>query len=149
MSLPADLRPLPTMPYSERPIELPLDVEECRTAIWKCRGNVSSAADLLKIPSSRLRTFISKSPYLSAEQKEANERLVDIAEDVVYDALTDNDDPSRRDTMARFVLTGLGKNRGHGSGGGGVSINLPKGPIQISWGDGSDIVKTIDGEVNK
>lgn len=152
MSLPADLRPLPTMPYDQRPAELPLDIEECRTALWKCRGNITKAAELLKTTSSRLRIFIAKSPYLSSEQKEANEQLVDIAEDVVYDALTDGEDPGRRDTMARFVLTGLGKNRGHGSGGGGVSINLPKGPIQISWGDGSSIVdqsKTIEGEVNR
>lgn len=153
--LPPDLIPLPTMPYDERPVELPLDVEECRTALWRNRGNISLAAATLKISSSRLRTFVAKSPYLTTEQKEAGERLVDLAEDVAYEALTD-DDPSRRDTMARFVMTGLGKNRGHGSGNNGVSINLPKGPIQISWGDGTQITgndnepaKTIEGSVNK
>lgn len=150
--IPNDLIPLPTMPYDTRPSELPLDIEECRTALWRTRGNISQAADLLKIPSGRLRKFINNSPYLSAEAKEALERLVDIAQDVIYDALTDVSDHARQDTMARFVAVGLGKNRGFGSATQGVTINAPRGPINISWGDGSSISdnsKEIEGSVNK
>jgi hypothetical protein len=135
------------MPYTIRPVELPLDVEECRTAIWRCRGNISKAAELIKVPSARLRKFVAKSPFLTEEVKEASEQLVDLAEDIVHEALTDAGDAGRRDTMARFVLTGIGKSRGHGSAGAGVSINLPKGPINISWGDGTSVVneqKTIE-----
>lgn len=126
------------MPWAERPAELPLNVEECRTAIWRCRGNITEAAQLLKITASRLRSFVKKSAYLSAEMQEAKEALVDIAEEIVYEALTDGDDAQRRDQMARYVLSSQGKARGWGSGkdapkNGSVTINN----ITVSWGDGS------------
>jgi hypothetical protein len=153
--VPNDLVALPTMPYSERPVELPLDIEECRTAIWMASGNITEAAKLLKITSLRLRTFIKKSPYLTAEMQEAADRLVDIAESNVYDALTDELDPSRRDTMSRFVLTNIGKHRGWGSTGqGGVTVkNSAGGTIVVQWADGSTFgsedsqLKEVEGRV--
>lgn len=140
------------MPYSERPSELPLDTEECRTAIWMAAGNITDAAKLLKITSIRLRAFVRKSPYLSAEIQEAQDRLVDIAESNVYNALTDELDPSRRDTMSRFVLSNIGKHRGWGTGGTGVTVkNSAGGTIIVQWADGtqlgSDDAKEIDGEL--
>ena len=138
------------MPYDERPAELPLDVEECRTALWLSRGNVSEAAKLIKVSTGRLRKFVNGSKRLIEEQKEAQEQLLDIAEDVAYEALTDSEDKGRRDSMARFVMTNLGKDRGYGKGDGkgGVNLNLPgKGTIAISWDDGSSITgpeKTIE-----
>ena len=150
--IPNDLAALPTMPYSERPPELPLDVEECRTAIWMAAGNITDAAKLLKCTSIRLRNFIKKSPYLTSEMQEAADRLVDIAEKNVLDALTDELDPSRRDTMSRFVLTNIGKHRGWGTSGANVSVkNSAGGTIIVQWSDGTQFggqdVKTIDGEV--
>jgi len=127
------------MPYGERPAELPLDVEECRTAIWMGRGNITEAAKLLKITSIRLRAFVKKSPYLTAEMQEAADRLVDIAESNVLDALTDELDPSRRDTMSRFVLTNIGKHRGWGTAGSG-NLNIKNavgGTIVVQWADGT------------
>jgi hypothetical protein len=56
MTEPTDLMPLPTMPYDERPMSLPLDVEECRTALWRVRGNVTEAAKLIKVHPNRLRS---------------------------------------------------------------------------------------------
>jgi hypothetical protein len=140
------------MPYSERPLELPLDVEECRTAIWMAAGNISEAAQLLKITSIRLRAFVKKSPYLSSEMQEAADRLVDIAESNVLNALTDEQDPSRRDTMSRFVLTNIGKHRGWGSGSpGNVTVkNSAGGTIVVQWADGSqfgDNAETLEGEI--
>jgi hypothetical protein len=150
-NVPSDLVALPTMPYNERPLELPLDVEECRTAIWMAAGNITEAAKLLKITSIRLRAFVKKSPYLSAEMQEAADRLVDIAEANVKDALTDELDPSRRDTMARFVLTNIGKHRGWGTGNSvGVNVkNTAGGTIIVQWADGTSFNsdKTIEGEV--
>src|SRR5262245_44564645 len=136
--MPSDLVPLPTAPYAERPVSLPLDVEECRTAIWMVRGNITEAAKLLKITSLRLRQFIKKSPYLSAECHEAREQLADIAENIVHNALTDEEDKGRQDTMARFVLTSQGRSRGWGSGAtGGVKINnAAGGTIIVQWEDG-------------
>lgn len=150
--VPNDLVALPTMPYSERPSELPLDIEECRTALWMARGNITDAAKLLKTTSIRLRNFVKKSPYLTAEMQEAADRLVDIAEANVLDALTDELDPSRRDTMSRFVLTNIGKNRGWGtpSGAGLTLKNSAGGTVIVQWADGSAFggePNTIEGEV--
>jgi len=150
--IPNDLVALPTMPYNERPLELPLDVEECRTSIWMANGNVTEAAKLLKTTSIRLRAFIKKSPYLTMEMQEAADRLVDIAESNVYDALTDEQDPSRRDTMSRFVLTNIGKAKGWGTGQGNqVNVkNSAGGTIIVQWADGTtftDKSREIEGEV--
>ena len=153
-NIPNDLVALPTMPYNERPLELPLDVEECRTALWMANGNVTEAAKLLKTTSIRLRGFIKKSPYLSAEMQEAADRLVDIAESNVLDALTDDQDPSRRDTMSRFVLTNIRKAKGWGTGGTNVNVkNSAGGTIIVQWADGTTFSenqpKEIEGEVMK
>lgn len=138
--LPEDLIPLPTMPYEKRPEALPLDIEECRTALWLCRGNISEAAKKLKVHPSRLRSFIRNSPRLTEEANEAREQLVDMAEDIAYEALTDPEDSSRRDTMARFVMSNLGKSRGYGNAASKVDVNLgSKGSITISWADGSSL----------
>lgn len=149
IQLPRDLIPLPTMPYDTRPDSLPLDVEECRTAIWRARGNVTVAADILKVTSHRLRGFITRSPFLSAQLQEAKEQLKDIAEDVVYQALTDEEDKGRQDAMARFVLQGIGKDRGWGSGGTKVQVNNSQGgTVIVGWQDGTvfqpDHGKVID-----
>jgi len=126
------------MPFDYRPDSLPLDIEECRTAIWRARGNITVAADILKVTSNRLRGFVSRSPYLSAELNEAKEQLKDLAEDTVYDALTDADDKGRRDAMARFVLQGIGKDRGWGSGGSKIQIDNSKGgTVIVGWADGT------------
>lgn len=154
-TMPNDLISLPTMPYDMRPASMPLDVEECRTAIWIARGNISKAAEMLKISSMRLRTFVKNSPRLSAEQKEAQEQLLDIAEDVAFEALTDAADTGRQDQMARFVMSNLGRERGYGQGNAGINLNMPKGGrMTISWDDGTSIIgeapssdeNTIEGE---
>jgi hypothetical protein len=136
---PSDLIPLPTAPYPERPVSEPLVPEECRTALWLVRGNITEAAKLLKVTSLRLRQFVQKSPYLLSEMQEAKDQIVDIAESVVYDALMDEDDKGRKDTMARFVLGSQGKARGWGSASsaGGVNIkNGHGGTIIVQWADG-------------
>lgn len=139
-SRPTDLVALPTMPYDVRPTELPLDIEECRTALWRSAGNITKAAELLKVSSLRLRAFIRKSPYLSAEAAEAQEQIKDLAEDIVVEALTDSEDAQRRDAMAKFVLLGPGKDRGYGSGAPKVTINNQKGAsMTIAWADGTSI----------
>lgn len=149
--MPADLVPLPTAPYDERPLELALDRDECRTALWRCRGNVTKAAELLKVAPNRLRSFINASAFLAAEQREAQEQLLDIAEDIMYQALTDEVDAARRDQMARFVATNLGGSRGYGNGKGGVnlSLNTKKGTLVVSWEDGTGVVGNDNGEEAK
>lgn len=153
-SLPTDLQAIPTAPWDERPDELPLDTQECRTALWMARGNVSEAAEILKVTSMRLRRFIKGSAYLTAEQDEARERIKDKAESIVVAALEDEQDHGRQDSMARFVLAGQGRDRGYGNGAGGVTVNNQKGGvIQILWADGQEMLtaepETIDVTPNK
>ena len=106
-----------------------------------CSGNISEAAKVLKCTSIRLRAFIRKSPYLTAEMQEASDRLVDIAEANVLDALTDREDPSRRDTMSRFVLTNIGKAKGWGTQpNASISVkNSAGGTVVVQWADGTQL----------
>lgn len=138
MSIPLDLMPLPTAPYDVRPDSMPLIIEECRTAIWRAKGNITEAAKILKVSSSRLRSFVSKSPYLTREANESREQLADKAEQIVAEAL-DDEDASRRDQMARFVLnSGFARQRGWGSGGGTkVNIQNNGGKVVVGWEDGT------------
>lgn len=142
MEIPADLQPLPTTPWDERPTELPLDVEECRTALWLYRGNIGDAAEALKVRSARLRNFVKNSEYLTREMAEAREILKDIAEKNVYDALTDAADSGRRDSMSRFVLSTIGKDRGFGNGSGGINVPQGKGRMVVMWD--TDAPQTIE-----
>jgi hypothetical protein len=152
---PNNLVPLPTMPYSERPVEMPLDVEECRTAIWKAKGNITRAAEYLKVPSTRLRNFVDKSAYLKRELRESLEIHVDRAEEIVDEALNDEDDKSRRDQMARFVLgSQVARQRGWGNGMAqpGMKIDNKGGTIVVQWADGTHFGgqnsdNEIEGEV--
>ena len=148
---PTDLTPLPTMPYDTRPIELPLTVEECRTALWRCKGNVTEAALLLKTSALRLRKFIEKSPFLQEEQKEAQEQLLDKSEAQILDALDDKEDKGRADAAARFVLTNLGARRGYGQKASKVNVNIGAGAgkVEFVWGNG-EVFETVaedDGKV--
>jgi hypothetical protein len=144
---PSDLVPLSTMPWDARPDDLRLDIEECRTALWSCNGNISQAATMLKVTSIRLRRFVDQSPRLSAELQEARELLMDLSEQNVADALQDTDDKMRRDNMSKFVLTNLGAKRGYGPKGAGITLNPQgkSGAFTISWGDGSSIAADNQG----
>lgn len=137
-SFPSDLVPLPTMPYDVRPVELPLNIEECRTALWRSKGNVTEAAKLLKTSALRLRKFIEKSPFLQEEQKESQEQLLDKSEAQILDALEDKDDKGRADAAAKFVLLNLGARRGYGQKASKVNVNIGAGAgkVQFVWGDG-------------
>jgi hypothetical protein len=77
--------------------------------------------------------------------QEAADRLVDIAESNVKEALTDPNDPSRRDTMSRFVLGNIGRGRGWGASGGNVNVkNSAGGTIVVQWADGTTLAASPD-----
>jgi hypothetical protein len=56
--------PLPWFPYEERPHSMPLDVEECATALFLKKGDVGAAAERLRVTVARLNRTIRKSPRL-------------------------------------------------------------------------------------
>lgn len=80
--------------------------------------------------------------------KEAQDILLDIAEDNVADALSDETDAARRDNMSKFVLLNLGARRGYGPKGSGITLNAngPKGAFTISWGDGTQFEPELEGK---
>ena len=136
---PGDLLPLPTQPWEERPDSIPLDIEECRTALWNARGNVSKAAIILRITPSRLRAYVNKSPRLIREQQEWKELLLDKFEENVWDAM-ESEDHMRRDTMTRYVGSNLAHSRGWGAKAASLSLKTPNGELTIRWADGSNII---------
>ena len=148
--MPRGLVPLPRFPYDRRPDSIPLDLEECRTALWLGRGNLLAAARLLKTEPVRLRRYISTSITLIEEQHEAKTLVLDRAEEIIAEALEAAEGEIRRDA-AKFVLERLGKERGWGKNtGGGLTINGANGPIVISWAGDDDTparddIVTIDG----
>lgn len=128
---------------------MPLTIEECRTAIWRANGNITGAAKLLKVPSLRLRNYVRKSPFLSAEVEEAAEQLVDKAEQIIAEALDDTEDKGRQDSAARLVLQSRGKGRGWGTSS-SVTVNtgaVTNNNMVIQWGDGSNINDQQQGAV--
>jgi hypothetical protein len=79
--------------------------------------------------------------------QEAKEQMVDIAEDVVFDALTDEEDKGRKDTMARYVLSSQGRTRGWGTASQGISVkNSAGGTIIVQWADGTAFGETSGEE---
>jgi hypothetical protein len=133
--LPPDLVAIPTQPWDERPAELPLDAEEVRTALWLNKGNISLAANQLKVSSSRLRNFVHAKPRLLAEQREAREQLADRAEQIVDEALNDPADAGRRDGMAKFILNSeMARGRGLSARPSPtVNVSANKANMVISW----------------
>jgi hypothetical protein len=61
---PDEFEPLAFYPWLSRPETVPLDVEECATALFLAKGDVSAAADLLKVTSTCLKRSIRKSRRL-------------------------------------------------------------------------------------
>lgn len=60
----AEFTPLPYFPWDERPCTLPLDADECATAVHLEHGDVDRAARLLKVSTIRLQRMIRSSPRL-------------------------------------------------------------------------------------
>jgi hypothetical protein len=94
--------------------EEPLTARDVRSALWLCAGNVRQAAQRLGVPFARMLAFADKSPWVREELCEARERILDRAEEILYEALF-SDDPKRRDSAARYILTksNAGRSRLH------------------------------------
>jgi hypothetical protein len=102
--LPGDLVMLAQPTWNSFPDDQPLLADEARTLLWLFAGNVSRAARYYKMPPQRLRAFIKNSARIAAEFYEARERILDRAEEILFEALF-SDDPRRRDSAARYILT--------------------------------------------
>jgi hypothetical protein len=135
MALPDNLEPLSPSRH-EWPDDVPLDVQECRTALWLFAGNITKAAERLGVTSLRLRTFVRKSELLSREIDEARQQIVDQAEHKIREAVH-SDDASRSDSMARWIAGSQGKSRGWGQGAPSISAQGNVN-ILVQWAGGAD-----------
>jgi hypothetical protein len=59
-----EFAPLPYYPWQSRPETVPLDQDECATAIHLANGELVEAASLLKVPIIRLKRMLRGSPRL-------------------------------------------------------------------------------------
>jgi hypothetical protein len=81
--------PLPIYPWDERPRTLPLDHDECATAIHLAHGELVRAAALIKVPLHRLTRLVKQSPRLQRIHTESFEAALIRAAAVPIDTLFD------------------------------------------------------------
>jgi hypothetical protein len=127
--LPADLAPIPYGADIE-------DAEAIRTALYLNYGNCKLAAQSLGCRAGALSRIVESSPELKAERDAARRMIVDQAEAVVVEQLTDDRNPDRRDEASKFVLTTLGKALGWGSQAtspAGFSMSDGQRTLSIRW----------------
>jgi hypothetical protein len=129
---------------AKEPSEQPLDADACLIALRACNGNVTEAAELLRVASSRLRAFAQASPPLAQAIAEAREGLVDRAEAVVREALHDPENAARRDSMAKFVLSSqFAERRGFSPRPAKVEVRA-QGAFTIRWMNEDDVARLGD-----
>lgn len=88
--------PLPYYPWDERPGTLPIDYDEAATAIHLGKGDLLSAAGLLKVPLHRLTRLIRQSPRLQRVQDEALQHTLIRAASIPIQTLFDPGADARR-----------------------------------------------------
>lgn len=94
---------LPAYPWSQRPDDMPLTADEVCDALFQAEGDITAAAQRLKVGSLILRKFIERSSRARAAIREMDLRLADKARSKLAQAL-DDDDNRRVDWAIRYVL---------------------------------------------
>lgn len=92
----AEFTPLPYYPWSERPITVPLDQDECATALHLAHGSLPAAANLLKVPLVRLARMLRSSPRLQRVLDEAYQLTLAKAVSIPIETLFDPNADARR-----------------------------------------------------
>ena len=95
--------PLPHFPWDERPLTVPLDIEECATAIHIAKGLSDDAARILKTSVARFNRMLKAHPRLVRIRDEHLQVLNDRAIGEVARAF-DSEDAKRREWAASKIL---------------------------------------------
>jgi hypothetical protein len=132
--------PLEYLPEDLAPIPYGADIEDeeaIRTALYLNFGNVGLAARSLGALPGALARIVEASTALKADRDAARRMIVDQAEQVIVEQLTDTQQTDRRDEAAKFVLTSLGKALGWGTqatSAAGFSMTDGGGrTLQVKW----------------
>ena len=95
--------PLPFYGWAERPSTLPLDPDECATAIHIAKGDIPAAAALLKVPEFKLNRMVRHHPRLVRVRDESLEIVHNRAASEYIQAL-DSPNDRRREWAASKIL---------------------------------------------
>jgi len=102
-SLDEEFAPLPFYPWDSRPPSLPLDPDECATAIHLAQGDLPAAASLLKVPLHKLNRQLVHHPRLQRILREALDNQIARAASEYIRAL-DSPNDRRREWAATKIL---------------------------------------------
>ena len=133
--------PLPFYPFTERPATLPLDPDECATAIHIAKGDISAAAALLKVPEFRLNRLVRRTPRLQHVLSEANELTTHRAASEYIRALDDPSDRRREWAASKIMASRAAADHPFAPAPTGsttasnVTINQDNKEITIHWGN--------------
>jgi hypothetical protein len=115
-----------------------LDAERLRSLLIELNGNITKAAERLRVDSAFLRGFVDRIPRLRLALAEIMERGVDQAVDILYEGLADQASFQNRFYSAKEMLkSDAGRRRGYGRE---ISHNLEikpvtRGSLEIKWID--------------
>jgi len=114
------------------------DAERLRALLIELNGNITKAAERLRVDSAFLRGFVDRIPRLRLTLAEIMERGVDQAVDILYEGLGDQASFQNRFYSAKEMLkSDAGRRRGYGQP---ATHNLEikpvaRGSLEIKWID--------------
>jgi hypothetical protein len=125
-------------PETAKPVLMQDDAERLRTLLIELNGNITKAAERLRVDSAFLRGFVDRIPRLRGALAEIMERGVDQAVDILYEGLADQASFQNRFYAAKEMLkSDAARRRGYGQP---ASQNLEikpvaRGSLEIKWID--------------
>jgi hypothetical protein len=134
--------PLPNYTWDQRPSIMPLDVEECATALYLVGGVLEDAAERLRIHPLRLVRFIARHKRLQRLHAELSALLHDKVHKEYRNAFDSEDDRRREWAASKVAQTRafqehpLAPNANASSSSPGLALNGVPNRIVISWDDG-------------
>jgi hypothetical protein len=139
-----EFAPLPYFPWDERPSTLPLDQDECATALHLSQGHLPRAASLLKVPLIRLNRMLKHSPRLQRVFSESAELIVARAFSKYIDAL-DAEDARRQEWGATKIMQSRAA-MGHlfspappANTASNIAVNAEARTVTFRWADGQSL----------
>jgi hypothetical protein len=134
-----EFAPLPYFPWDQRPSTVPLDQDECATALHLSQGHLAKAAFLLRVPLFRLNRMLKHSPRLQRVFSESAELIVARAFGKYIDAL-DAEDARRQEWGATKIMQSRAA-MGHifspaPANSVSTSVTMSAKEIVYSWRDG-------------
>jgi hypothetical protein len=147
-----EFSPLPYYGWDERPSTLPLDPDECATAIHLAQGDLPAAAALLKVPHHKLHRQVVIHPRLARVLSESLALAHNRAASEYIRALDSPSDRRREWAAAKILSTRSAASHPFAPAPpqpSTASLSLqqsgPSRTLTFRWRTDEDDVKTIDG----